>query len=110
MIYKIKFTPISYKEWNSLDSAIKLQFKKKLEKIVHNPRIVKNKLSGYKNIYKIKLRSSGFRLACEVKEEQIVILVLSVGKRENNKVYEKLKESMTKETDKEEFKNFNKII
>lgn len=28
MIYKIKFTPISYKEWNSLDSAIKLQFKK----------------------------------------------------------------------------------
>ena len=107
MIYKIKFTPISHKEWSSLDSTIKLQFKKKLEKIVHNPKIVKNKLSGYKNIYKIKLRSSGFRLAYEVKEEQIVILVLSVGKRENNKIYEKLKESIIKETEKKEFKNLD---
>lgn len=109
MIYKIKFTPISHKEWSSLDSTIKLQFKKKLEKIVHNPKIVKNKLNGYKNIYKIKLRSSGFRLAYEVKEEQIVILILSVGKRENNKIYEKLKESIIKETEteKEDFKNLD---
>jgi mRNA interferase RelE/StbE len=92
MIYKIKFTPISNKEWKKIDSTIKLQFKKKLEKIVNNPRIPKNKLSGYSDIYKIKLRNSGFRLAYEVKDEQIVVLVLSVGKRENNSVYDNLKD------------------
>lgn len=63
LIYKIKFTPISDKEWKKIDSSIKLQFKKKLEKIILNPRIPKNKLIGYKDINKIKLRSSGFRLA-----------------------------------------------
>jgi mRNA interferase RelE/StbE len=36
-------------------------------------------------IYKIKLRSLGFRLAYEVKDEEIVVLVLSIGKREKTK-------------------------
>lgn len=90
MIYKIKFTPISDKEWKKIDSSLRLQFKKKLEKVIQNPRIPKNKLSGYENIYKIKLRSAGFRLAYEVKEKEIIVLVLSVGKRENNKIYENL--------------------
>ena len=90
MIYKIKFIPISDREWRKIDSSIRLQFKKKLEKIIQNPRIPKNKLSGYENIYKIKLRSSGFRLAYEVKDKEIIVIVLSVGKRENNKIYENL--------------------
>ena len=92
MIYKIKFTPISDKEWKKITFTVQNQFKKKLEKIIYNPRIQKNKLSGYDNIYIIKLRSVGFRLVYEVKEESIVILVLCVGKRENNKVYESLKD------------------
>ena len=92
MIYKIKFTPISQKEWKKIDSNVKSYFKKKLEKIIYNPRISKNKISGYNNIYKIKLRSSGFRLAYEVKDKEIVILVLSVSKRENNKVYNNLRD------------------
>jgi len=41
-------------------------------------------------IYKIKLRSSGFRLAYEIKDNEILILVLSVGKREKNKIYNDL--------------------
>lgn len=97
MIYKIKFIPLSDKEWKKIDSAIKLQFKKKLEKIIHNPRIPKNKLSGYNNVYKIKLKSSGFRLAYEVKDSQIVILVLSVGKRDENKIYNNLKNRVSED-------------
>ena len=92
MTYNLDFKPKALKEWKKIDSSIKLQFKTKLEKIVHNPRIAKNKLSGYNDIYKIKLRSSGFRLAYEVKDEQIVVLVLSVGKREDKSVYDNLKE------------------
>lgn len=46
----------------------------------------------YNDIYKIKLRTSEFRLAYEVKDEEIVVLVLSVEKREDNSIYNNLKE------------------
>ena len=90
MTYKLKFTKYSNKEWKKLNATIVTQFKKKLKERLQNPKIPKDKLSGYENIYKIKLRSSGFRLAYEVKEEEIVVLVLSVGKRENSVVYKNL--------------------
>ncbi len=92
MTYKLKFTDISNKEYKKLNSTIQEQFKKKLKERLKNPRVQKDKLSGYENVYKIKLRSSGFRLAYEVKDEQILVLVLTVAKRENNKVYENLKD------------------
>jgi len=92
MIYKLQFTKESNKEWEKLNFTIRIQFQKKLKERLTNPKILKDKLSGYNNIYKIKLRGSGFRLAYEVKDEQIIVLVLSVGKRENNKVYDNLKD------------------
>ncbi len=92
MIYRLKFTPISDKEYKKLDSSIKTQLNKKLKERLENPRVQKDKLSGYNDIYKIKLRSSGFRLVYEVKDEQIVVLVLTVGKRENGIVYKSLKD------------------
>jgi len=92
MTYYLEYIPKALKKWNKLDLSIKKQFYKKLEERLSNPRITKYKLRGYKNIYKIKLRSSGFRLVYEVKDEKIVILVLSVGKRENNKVYDDLED------------------
>jgi len=96
MIYSLEYKPRALKEWNKLDHALKIQFHKKLKKRLENPKVPRDKLSGYENVYKIKLRSSGFRLAYEVKEEEIVVLVLSVGKRENNKVYNDLKNRITK--------------
>ena len=87
-LYKLKFTKISQKEWKKLDSDVRQHLKKKLLKRLENPRVQADKLSGYENIYKIKLRSSGFRLAYEVKDEEIVVLVLKIGKRD--KFYETL--------------------
>lgn len=55
-------------------------------------KVPKDKLSGYENVYKIKLRNAGYRLAYEVKEKEIVVYVISVGKRENDKVYRSLQE------------------
>ena len=92
MTYCLEYIPKALKNWDKLDIKIKKQFYKKLQERLKNPRILKDKLRGYENVYKIKLRSSGFRLAYEVKDEQILVLVLSVGKRENNKVYENLKD------------------
>jgi len=92
MIYCLEFMPKALKKWKKLDITIKHQFHKKLEERLENPKIQKDKLSGYNNIYKIKLRSAGFRLVYEVKDQEIVVLVLSVGKRENGVVYTKLEE------------------
>ena len=90
MTYNLDFHPEALKEWDKLNSTIKVHFKKKLKERLENPRVQKDKLSGYGNMYKIKLRSVGYRLAYEVQDEEIVVLVLSVGKRENNQVYKNL--------------------
>jgi len=89
-LYRLKFTKLSKKEFDKLDNSIKLQFHKKLKQRLENPKVPSAKLSGFENIYKIKLRSSGFRMAYEVKDEEIVVLVLKVGKRED--FYELLKQ------------------
>ncbi len=91
MSYKLKFTKLSFKEWNKLNSTIKEQFKKKLTQRLENPKVLKDKLSGYDNVYKIKLRSVGYRLIYEVKDDEIVVVVLAVGKRENDQVYKNFK-------------------
>ena len=56
--------------------------------MLDNPRVPKNKLSGHPNRYKIKLRSIGYRLVYEVIDDQVVVLVIAVGKRENDAVYQ----------------------
>ncbi|SFZ98295.1 StbE replicon stabilization toxin [hydrothermal vent metagenome] len=96
MIYELLFIKKSEKEWRKLDFSIREQFKKKLKKRLENPHVSHDKLSGFPNVYKIKLRSSGFRLAYEVIDEKIVVLVLSVGKREDNTVYSEIKKRMGK--------------
>ncbi len=92
MTYKLLFLKKSEKEWAKLDSSIKEQFKKKLRERLVNPKIPKDRLRGYDNVYKIKLRTSGYRLAYEVKEEEIIVLVLKIGKRD--KMYDELKKSL----------------
>ena len=62
--------PKALKEWKKLDHSIKLQFHKKLQERLVTPRVLHSKLSGFQNVYKIKLRSSGFRLAYEVIDEK----------------------------------------
>ena len=90
MTYKLKFVPSALKEWEKLGSTIKEEFKKALEKRLVNPRVPKQKLRGYTDVYKIKLRSADYRLVYEVIEEEIVVLVLAVAKRDKDAVYDKL--------------------
>jgi mRNA interferase RelE/StbE len=39
------------------------------------------------NRYKIKLRSIGYRLVYEIIDDEVVVLVIAVGRRENDAVY-----------------------
>jgi mRNA interferase RelE/StbE len=97
MSYKLSFLPKALKEWKKLDTSISEQFKKKLKERLENPKVEKDKLRGFENVYKIKLRNVGYRLAYEVKEEEITIVVLVVGIRDKNKVYNILKQRFESE-------------
>ena len=92
--YKLEFIPAAMKEWERLGATLKDQFKNKLIERVQNPHVPKDRLSGSKNLYKIKLRSSGYRLVYEVEDHIITVYVLSVGKRERSQVYKKALERL----------------
>ena len=87
MTYKLEFLTEALKEWKSLDSTTKKQFKKKLAERLDNPLVPSAKLLGAKNRYKIKLRAAGYRLIYEVLNDEVVVVVIAVGKRERNRVY-----------------------
>ena len=52
--------------------------------LAFHPQALRSKLRGSSNRYKIKLRAAGFRLIDEVRDQQVLVLVLAVGKRERN--------------------------
>ena len=87
MTYKLTFKEEALKEWNKLDGGIREQFKKKLKERLVSPVVEASRLGGMKSCYKIKLRSSGFRLVYEVRDKELVVSVVAVGKRERNSVY-----------------------
>lgn len=87
MTFKLTFKEEAFKEWKRLDPTLQKQFKKKLEAVLKNPRIQSAKLRGMENCYKIKLRSSGYRLVYQVRDNELIITVVAVGKRERNEAY-----------------------
>ncbi len=87
MTYRLLFKIEARKDWGKLDSAIRTQFKKKLAERLESPRVESARLSGLRDCYKIKLRSAGFRLVYQVRDEEVVVSVIAVGKRERNAVY-----------------------
>ncbi len=89
MSYKLKFLPSALKEWKKLAPPIQKQFKNKLKERLQNPRNKASQLRGFKDVYKIKLRSVGYRLVYEVNDKEIVIYVIAVGKRERGLIYSK---------------------
>jgi len=87
MTYRLVFEKRALKEWEKLGHTIKQQFKKKLAERLDNPHVPASRLSGQTHRYKIKLKSSGYRLVYQVNDDEIILLVIAVGKREGNEVY-----------------------
>ncbi|ABK12235.1 MULTISPECIES: type II toxin-antitoxin system RelE family toxin [Burkholderia] len=63
------------------------QFKAKLAERLAHPRIPSAKLHGHPDRYKIKLRGVGYRLVYEVRDAEVIVLVVAVGRRERDAVY-----------------------
>lgn len=87
MTFRLVFKQDAQKEWRKLDSTIREQFKKKLKQRLASPRVESARLNGMKDCYKIKLCSAGYRLVYEVRDQEVVVSVVAVGKRERNAVY-----------------------
>jgi len=87
MRYRLVFKAQAKKEWDKLDATIREQFKKKLVERIEEPRIESSRLNGMADCYKIKLRSAGYRLVYQVRDNVLVVAIVAVGKRERNAVY-----------------------
>ena len=87
MSYELRFHPDALAEWRKLDATVSEQFKKKLAERLQQPRVPAARLAGHKDRYKIKLRSVGYRLVCEVRDAVLWVIVVAVGKRERHAVY-----------------------
>ena len=87
MSFELGFLDAALKEWKKLDGATREQFKAKLAERLLMPRVPSAQLSGHKDRYKIKLRSVGYRLVYAVRDSEVVVVVVAVGKRERNAVY-----------------------
>jgi len=88
MTYKLEFLRSAQKEWRKLGPTIRKQFRNNHRQRLVNPKISSSKLSGAANRFKIKLRSSGFRLIYEVQDKKLVVTVIAVGKRDRGSVYD----------------------
>ena len=89
MSYKLAFLPSALKEFKELDKTVREQFKRKLADLLEHPAIPANRLSGFHNHYKVKLKASGFRLVYEIEEDKARVVVIAIGKRDKGKIYSK---------------------
>jgi mRNA interferase RelE/StbE len=87
MSYRLLFRAQAKKEWDRLNASIKAQFKKRLAERLEVPRVESARLNGMQDCYKIKLRSISYRLVYQVRDNELVVSVVAVGKRERNAVY-----------------------
>ena len=86
MSFELGFLEEALKEWKELEASIQTQFKSKLQERLESPRVPSAKLRSHQHRYKIKLRSVGYRLVYEVRDNELIIIVIAVGRREKDAV------------------------
>ena len=91
MSYNLGFDRRALKEWNKLGDTVRRQFKKKLMGVLQEPHVEANRLQGFANCYKIKLKASGYRLIYQVVDREVLVWVVAIGKRERGDAYQKAK-------------------
>lgn len=88
MPYRLEFLPSARKEWDKIGATVRQQFVKKLRERLELPRVPAAALHGMPDHYKIKLRSSGYRLVYRIDDQVVTVTVVAVGKREGGEVYD----------------------
>ncbi len=94
MTYSLEFDSRALKEWHKLGDTVREQLKKKLAGVLVNPHVEANRLHSLPDCYKIKLRSSGYRLVYQVIDHEVVVFVVAVDRREREQAYRKAAERL----------------
>ena len=91
MNYNIIFHPEAKKELDSLDGSVKIKVLKQINKLKTNPILgydLGNKagidLTGYRKLYADKKK---IRIVYEIIEDEILVSIIAIGKREDLEVY-----------------------
>ena len=99
-MYSYKFHPEAEKELEKLNRSVQILFTKTLKKILKSPELgidLGNRnnlnLSGLKKMYFDHKR---YRVVYQVLEEEILIHLIAIGKRDKMEVYEKAGERIEK--------------
>ena len=85
--YALAFVPKALKEWRKLDPHTRQLFKNRLIERLEKPRVAAAQVRGHPSRYKIKLQALGFRLVYEVRDQEVLVMVVAVGRGEGNAVY-----------------------
>lgn len=96
-MYSLEFLLVAKKELDRLEKALQIQILKKLRSRMLEPKVQADKLRGMPNCYKLKMRASGLRLVYEVVDDRLVVLVIAVGRRDNEALYQAGKARLTQE-------------
>lgn len=63
-------------------------------RVLVNPRVEANRLHSLPDCYKIKLRSSGYRLVYQLIDHEVVVFVVAVDRRDREQAYRKAAERL----------------
>ncbi len=86
--YRLAFLPAALEEWQKLDGSVKEVLRKLLKKRLEQPHLPGAELNrNLAGCYKIKLLKQGYRLVYQVKDEQLIVMVIAIAKREDSLVY-----------------------
>lgn len=90
MTYRLTFSDRARKQWNKLDAVVRSQFQAVIARRVEEPHVPSARLRGRwpGPRYKIKLKAVGYRLVYEVRDDQVLIIVIAVGRRDS--VYDEI--------------------
>lgn len=95
MITEIDFHPSAFRNWVRLDPRIQSKFAAKLKERMLAPENPKDRLSGQLALcFKIRLLHEGYRLVYQPFHQNGVLLVRSVGRRDES-VYLDALDSLT---------------
>jgi len=84
-MYKLNFLTSAKREFKKLDAIAQKIIKEKLLILTTNPNVLKNNIKPLKGEYKgkFRLRIHQYRVIFQVKDEELIIIVVRVGHRKD---------------------------
>jgi len=84
-MYTLNFLNSAKKEFKKLEQLAQKNIKDKLELLATNPDVLKNNIKALKGEYKgkFRLRIKEYRVIFQVKDEELIIIVVRIGHRKD---------------------------